>query len=172
MALDARDIGEAQTTSYLIMDYVITRPRDRSILVEYSVTNIGTTPSHHTEMAIKIRPHNVSYPKSVNPFSKVQKINLEAIAGGASSQSFTIFTDIEDPEFFSAWPARSSVTISATVEVTWVDVFGKWHHGWFLMENLDSEFKDSEKFGASEFNQKMLVSRSQFRKLGDQKEER
>jgi hypothetical protein len=161
-----REIGRAQATSYLVMEYVITRPSNAVILAEYSVKNVGITPSQQTEMTIKVRPNNVSGPKDADPFSKTKKISLDAIAGGATSQSFVMFSSREDPEFFAAWPPREGIIVVADVEIIWSDVFGEQHRAWFFMANRDSVFDKETNENGFEYDQKMYTTRSTFTKLG------
>lgn len=166
MAMDTRRTGEAQTTSYLVMEYVITRPSNTAILVEYSVKNVGITPSQQTKMTIKVRPCNVMGPEEATAFTKAKKISLDAIAGGGKSQSFVMFNSFEEPAFFATWPPRESIIVGADVEIIWSDVFGERHRAWFFMANRDSDFDTETNASGLEYHQKMHITRSTFTKLG------
>lgn len=161
MAKDTREIGEAQTTSYMVVEHADIRPLKVGIWVDITIKNVGSTPANNVMAWVKVRPYNVSFPKSINPFSMEKLVEFQTVEHGAARPGTTVFISKTDGEFISMASGSGAKTYSAEIRVLWDDVFGRSHRSWFRMGTPDH----SARFAIGEEHaRRMLASRSEFSK--------
>jgi len=138
MASDTREIGEAQTTSYIVVDNAKISSNEIVVFTSFIVRNVGQSPAHQVQAEVIFSPSNVSYPKGRRPFSNTTKVSLSDMEPEGTRESLAATTQIEDADFFARIDTSKQI-FYAVITVTWLDVFGWERTGIFHMSNRQTD---------------------------------
>lgn len=138
MAQETREVGEAQATSYIVVDKARISSNKIVVFTSFIVRNIGQSPAHQVQAEVIFSPSNVSYPKGRRPFSKTTKVSLSDMEPEGTRESLAATTQIEDADFFARIDTSKQI-FYAVITVTWLDVFGWERTGIFHMSNRQTD---------------------------------